>query len=185
MDKELTIIILEDDKNHFKIIKKIITDTNIAKISSKFIYNFEENKDLISSYINYKHTGINSEKIYKSKIEEKIKSIPRHHKSICIIDVNWGYSDNDHLGIDFYKDFLLDLVKEKNTIMTSILERSELNREFEGVKFQPKTERDSKGEIQVMGAEFRQKLIDDINALPAVTDISKDNTNNINRGANV
>lgn len=173
MNNRITILLLDDQETHYNFIKDaILLETSISseKIESQIFYDFQNCEKLIRTYINFKYAGIKSRKKYEESMKNLIGNIPsdRTDSFICVVDVNWGYSSLDHLGIDFYKEFLLDKVKLENTILISILDRHELKEEFNGLKFIRKSYRDNKGDIEVLGELFKEAIRDSINALPVI-----------------
>jgi hypothetical protein len=183
----INLIVLDDKKSDFDSIIDIIlsnTDFKTMKITVKQVFNFQENESLIQTFINYKHGGINSEKIYGEEMNKMTTKIPNSGSIVCVIDVNWGYSKDDHLGIEFFKQFLISKCELVNSLMISIIERDELKEEVKGLKFIPKTQRDKKGDVETLGNIFKQSLIDHINALPIIANYSPSNNENI-QGADV
>lgn len=177
MNKKLDVIILDDKEPDFNVIKDaVLLETFIEseKIESQIVYDYNSCDILIRTYTNFKKAGIKSRIKYENSMKSLVSKISSDNSNsrICIIDVNWGYTANDHFGIDFYKEFLYEKVQIENIIFISILDRSELKEEFSGAKFMHKKYRDDKGDIQTLGELFKEALRDNVNALPAIINFS-------------
>jgi hypothetical protein len=183
----INVLVLDDKEPDFNKMFEIINsndDFNSRNIIFQPVFNYANNKLLIQTFINYKHGGILSENIYGEEMKKYVEKIPNSKNLVCIIDVNWGYGKDDHLGIEFFKQFLLNKCELVNSLMISIIERDELKEDFKGLKFIPKTQRDKNGDVETMGKIFTQSLIDHINALPFLVNYSLKKNEDI-QGASV
>jgi len=169
---KISILLLDDKKEHFekikRIIKKIIKE-NFGK-SAEFIYTYNENKKITkyedgNGYYHLSKFGgsENIKKTYLNKLDNLLNKIQYPESVIAIIDINWDETeDSNRYGRQFYIDHLSSVPKV-NVIFISFIKKDNLGKDLTlGFKYVYKNEIDINGNKIEFGEPFLKDMREQI-----------------------
>ena len=134
--KKIPIILLEDNQDHFKIMKEIISTILSQDFGYEAYFPFEFDPSIKSltegrrGAYHLSEWDNNSERKKKAleTIKEFLRKIPK--KAIAVIDVNWVEDKDENIyGLEFYNKYLKTKVKPVNVISVSVYEREKILKE--------------------------------------------------------
>jgi hypothetical protein len=162
MNTEILILLLDDIKEHFqemeKIINEIIGNEDTVETVS-FIYTKDESSQIVDLYHKSMYGGTDNIKSTNLTKLNRLLCRINNNNIIAVIDINWKQTDSANKdGRYFYDKYLKDKIFATNTIFVSFIEEVQLEDETIGFQFVPKIEKDENGNAIELKAPFKKSM---------------------------
>lgn len=132
--KTIKVLLLDDMSEDFSKLKKIITEISKDLLNNgiklELLYDYDGALILIENFVAYKTMPLHLQDPARKVVFEMVEQIKKETDLICVIDIVWAggldRKKSDQYGCDFYSEFLNDSKRNQNTVITTVIQKTNI-----------------------------------------------------------